>query len=177
MSMKGSACSSSRAAWRSDGGDRLGTAVQPDQAAGEQGDGGQQPGAGGDALRVEVMGEQQKIAEHDDHQRVAPAAHLERFEAMKRTSMATPASLPRRVRNCQAMAAMLPMTSRASDQRGGSGRRCCHSQARQSSVPPTSSDSHHRQVRGVRPGGRQGNGEQPGYGAVFERSRGDPGRR
>jgi hypothetical protein len=62
------------------GGDRLGAAVQPDQGRGEQGDGGQQPGAGGDALRVQVMGEQQKIAEHDDHQRVAPAAHLQWFQ-------------------------------------------------------------------------------------------------
>jgi hypothetical protein len=42
------------------------------------------------------------------------------LRAMKTTSMATPASLPSKLWNCQPMPATAPITSKASDQRGGS---------------------------------------------------------
>ena len=60
--------------------DRLGAAMQADQRRGEQGRGEQQPEAGRNALRVEVMREEQKEAEHDDDDGIAPRAHLHRFE-------------------------------------------------------------------------------------------------
>jgi hypothetical protein len=53
--------------------DRLGTAMQPDQGACQQGHGDQQPETGGDALRVEIVRQQEEIAEHDDHQGITPA--------------------------------------------------------------------------------------------------------
>ena len=46
-------------------------AMQTDQRGGDQPQGKQQPESGGDALRIEVMGEQQEVAEHDDDHRIA----------------------------------------------------------------------------------------------------------
>lgn len=58
----------------------LGSSVQADQGGGEQRAGGQQPQPGRDALRIEVMGQQQEEAKHDDDHGVAPRTHLHRFE-------------------------------------------------------------------------------------------------
>ncbi len=53
--------------------------MQADQRGGGQGEGGKQPCAGGDALRVEVMGEQQEVAKHHDHQGVASCPGFQRL--------------------------------------------------------------------------------------------------
>ena len=58
--------------------------MQADQRGSEQGGGAEQPEAGRDALRIEIVGEQQKETEHDHYQRITPGTHfhlLERHEA------------------------------------------------------------------------------------------------
>ena len=55
-------------------------AMQADQCGGKQGAGTEQPKAGGNVLCVEVMGQQEEEAEHDDDQRITSAAHFQLFE-------------------------------------------------------------------------------------------------
>ena len=54
--------------------------MQADQCGGEQGSGGEQPNPGWNALRIEVMGEQQEEAEHDDDHGVASRSHFHGFQ-------------------------------------------------------------------------------------------------
>ena len=50
------------------------------EGAGEGGGGGREREAGGVAGGVEIVGQQEKVAVHEDHQRVAPAVHCEWLE-------------------------------------------------------------------------------------------------
>ena len=94
-----------------------------------------QPDPGGNALRVEVVRQQQEEAEHDKHHRVPARGHLERsFRAMNSTSRATPASRPKMVRYSNQMATVPATTSRLSSQREGSRRRAIQSPVRSASA-------------------------------------------
>ena len=143
--------------------------MNADQRGNEHGGGGEQPQAGRNALRVEIVGEQQEETEHDDDHGVASRAHFHRFQGHEQEEQSD-AGIPAE------QGAELP--ANAGNAGGNEQRQQPAIGERRVALPQIGAPEQQeaaqygepeRQVAGVRRGGGQRGGQQPREGALIER--------